>query len=468
MVLLLAVVLAIGAMTPSTQACDTWVALPDATRDGLTILAKNSGRVVFDSGPLMFYPRQEWPAGSEVNLGRIIIPQVEETYATLGSSPYWCWGYEEGVNEYGVAIGNQGVSTKVLADEIAAYAEGRGPKLGPTGMDLVRLGLERGKTAREALGVITKMVETYGQFGPGLPTLGLEGAYDNSYVIAGPDEAWVLDTAGTKWIAKRVSRGIASISNTLSIGVSSDAASSDIVEYAVAKGWWPKDSTEVFDFARAYTDEGGITRDRVQNAKTRAFRSSQLLREYLGQIDVRWMMRIARDRATSPGIDLDVTASSCVAVLPSTADDIPVFWWCPARPSNSCYVPFFVHGKGLPKIVSAAGTYGKRVTPPDEAEKDAFSPSSYWWLARDLCDRTNIKWDQRNALVRAQFDPLEKTFEAGLPEVIMKAVDLRKQGKTNEAATILGAYTQQCLDKVLQKMNQLREEFKRDPKTEDR
>lgn len=89
------------------NACDTWIALPDATENGFTIFGKNSDRPLFDCQPLMFYPRKTWPAGSELNLGRLTVPQVEETYATMGSSPYWCWGYEEGINEYSVVIGNE-------------------------------------------------------------------------------------------------------------------------------------------------------------------------------------------------------------------------------------------------------------------------------------------------------------------------------------------------------------------------
>jgi secernin len=446
----------------AVSACDTWVALPDATQDGTTIFAKNSDRAVFDSGPLMFYPRQKWAVGIQIDLGRLYIPQVVETYATLGSSPYWCWGYEEGINEYAVAIGNQGIWTKPLAENITAHAEGDGPQLGPTGMDLVRLGLERGKTAREAVEVITRLVETYGQFGSGTPTLGVEGAYDNSFIIADPTEAWVLETAGTRWVARRVPRGTTSISNTVSIGTDWDVASKDLVEYASDRGWWRADSTQIFDFARAYGDDRPEIRDRTSKAVTRAQRSAALLRSNAGLIDVKWMMRIARDRATTPSLDLDVTASSCVAVLPAVAEELPVFWWCPTRPSNSCYVPFFVHAGGLPAIASRAGTYGKQVVAPEEAKPDSFAADSYWWLARDLCDVTTADWDVRNPVVRAEFDQLERSFSAGIYEVMMRAGDLRAQGKAGEAARVLRDYTASCVDQVLQKIQTLRAQFSAD------
>jgi secernin len=446
-------------MPSIVYACDTWVALKDATKSGYTILAKNSDRPLFDCQPLMFYPRQKWPAGSEVNLGRITIPQVEETYATMGSGPYWCWGYEEGINEYGVAIGNEGVWTKVLAEDIKAYMKGNGPKLGPTGMDLLRLGLERGKTAREALEVITGLVEKYGQFGSGVPTQGVLGAYHNSYIIADAKEAWVLETAGTRWIAKRFSHGTTSISNKLSITTEWDLASPDIVDYAIEKGWWPEVKRDSFDFTKAYSDDSPARKEGDMRAHTRAMCSSNLLLEKEGQIDSRWMMRIARDRSTSPGIDLDQTASSCVAILPNTADELPVFWWCPAIPSMSCYVPFFIHGSKLPDTVSITGTYGKRVVPPSETEQDEFSPESYWWLFRNLCDKTNIKYEERSPIVRAAFDSLEKVFEARIPVTMEKVVKLRKVGKLDEAAKILNDYTAECLDKALKKCNELRERF---------
>lgn len=449
----------LGLGVPAGRACDTWVALPDATHDGSALWAKNSDRLVFDSGPLMFYPRQAWPAGALLDLERLSIPQAAETYATLGSSPYWSWGYEEGMNEFAVAIGNQGIYTKVLAQDIARHAEGRGPAGGLTGMDLVRLGLERGRSAREALGVIAEMVETYGQFGSGLPTMDIAGAYDNSFLIADPAEAWVLETAGTRWVARRVAHGTASISNTLSTGVDWDASSPGIAEYAAGQGWWPAESLAVLDFAEAYGDQSAANRERISGAATRARRSGELLRHNAGQIDLAWMMRIARDRATTPSLDLDVTASSCVAVLTDPQYEIPVFWWCPTRPSTGCYVPYFVHGAGLPAMVSAAGTYGKKVVPPDKAERDEFSPDSYWWLARDLADKINADWDARSPVARAEFDPLERAFAAGLSDVLVEASDLRLAGKADQAAEVLTEYTAKCFEEALAKTNDLRERF---------
>ena len=60
------------------------------------------------------------------------VPQVAETHAVIGSQPHWLWGLEHGVNTHRVAIGNETV-----------FARESLPAIGLTGMDLVRLGLER-------------------------------------------------------------------------------------------------------------------------------------------------------------------------------------------------------------------------------------------------------------------------------------------------------------------------------------
>jgi len=449
-----------------TRACDTWVALPDATESGMTILGKNSDRTLFDCQPLLLHPRRTWPAGSTIDLGRVTIPQVHETYATLGSSPYWCWGYEEGVNEFGVAIGNEGVFNRVLVENVMAAARDAGPQPGPTGMDLLRLGLERGKTAREALDVITGLLERYGQFGSGIPSQGLAGAYDNSFIIADPQEACVLETAGTRWVARRISQGTASISNVLSIDTEWDSASPDLVEFAVKKGWWPSEKAQSFDFQAAYLADSPADAARAERSRIRASCSASLLLQERGRITPRWMMRIARDRSTTPSIDLPVTASSCVAVLPKRDAQLPVLWWTPAVPSAGCYVPFFVHGARLPEAVSKAGTYGRRIEPPSQVSPDSFSPESYWWQFRDLSDLVAKSRRSRGSEVRRAFDELESAFAAALPDVLAKAATLRKAERMEEAAKVLDSFSANCALQAMNKAIQLRERFAAEPEAE--
>jgi secernin len=170
---------------------------------------------------------------SSLQLEYVSLPQTDVTFATLGASPYWCWGYEQGINEYHVAIGNEAIYTKTFRDAAQAYQTGRGPALGLLGMDLVRLALERSRSAAEAVEVIGSLVERYGQFGSGVPTKDhAAGGYDNAFLVADPHEAWVFEAFGQQWAARRHIQGCASISNQASIRTAWDAQSSQLVEYA--------------------------------------------------------------------------------------------------------------------------------------------------------------------------------------------------------------------------------------------
>jgi secernin len=154
-----------------------------------------------------------------LELAYLEIPEVDQTYDHIASSPYWCWGHEIGMNSEGVVIGNEALFTRDLAATAAAdrraVAEGtERPPLGLLGMELLRLGLERGGSAAEAVEVITGLLERYGQWGAG--TVGQDrasAAYDNAYAIADPHDAYVLETSGRDWAVRRVESGTAAISN---------------------------------------------------------------------------------------------------------------------------------------------------------------------------------------------------------------------------------------------------------------
>ncbi len=477
-------VVLIAPPVPISHSCDTMVALPDATVTGTTILGKNSDRPIYDSQPLILNARQAHAAGSTLKLEYIEIPQVAETYATIGSSPYWCWGYEEGMNEFGVTIGNEAIFTKTFKEKAEAFKAGKKQDLGLLGMDLLRLGLERGKTAREALQVITDLVSEYGQWGSGCPNMPHDvGGYDNSYIIADASEAWILETVGTRWIAKRVGRGVAAISNQPGIRHKWDLASEDIVDYAIQKGWWPEGKRTEFDFALAYLD---VTKP-LQLSQCRVARSHQLLRERKnGDVCPRWMMRILRDHyettflggpffnaalpdflticmhVSPAGFTWGNTASSVVAIVPKGEDKLHQFWWTPVTPCTGVYVPFFPNGTKLPDIVSTTGKRGKTVTAPPEAKPDEYSPDSYWWLFRELIDI--VKGDElggaynvRQPFVRAAFDRLEKKFAAETAGIEKQWAGLKKAGKDAEAAKLLDDFTAKCVNEVLITMKNLKE-----------
>ena len=177
--------------------------------DNYAIFAKNSDRSPNEPQVVEYY---EAKTHSEkmVKTTYIEVDQVEKTKAFVLSRPMWLWGGEMGVNECGVCIGNEAVFTK-----------GKYNKTGLTGMDMVRLALERSETAFEAVECIIGLLEKYGQGG----NCGFDHDfyYDNSFLIMDKSSIYILETSGKEWVYKKVKQG--AISNRLSIRMDGDVYS---------------------------------------------------------------------------------------------------------------------------------------------------------------------------------------------------------------------------------------------------
>ena len=193
--------------------CDT---IGRRISDERALFAKNSDRSPNEAQVIEFIGHK-MHKDTDLKCTYITIDQVEETYAMVLSRPAWLWGAEMGVNEYGVCIGNEAVFTK-----------GRYGADSLIGMDYVRLGLERGRTAIEAVNVIIGLLEKYGQGG----NCGYDKdfRYDNSYLIMDRYDVFVLETAGKEWAYKRFDH--ASISNRLTLGDDCDAYSGKRCDFA--------------------------------------------------------------------------------------------------------------------------------------------------------------------------------------------------------------------------------------------
>jgi secernin len=180
--------------------CDT-MAIVGA---GGVLFAKNSDRDPNEAQLLDWQPGRNHPAGARLRCTWIEIPQAEETCAVLLSRPYWMWGAEMGANEHGLTIGNEAVFTR----------EPLAPT-GLTGMDLVRLALERANTAADAVQTMIALLDEFGQ--GGMCSLERPGfTYHNSFIVADPRAAYVLETAGRFHAVEEI-KGARSISNGLTI-----------------------------------------------------------------------------------------------------------------------------------------------------------------------------------------------------------------------------------------------------------
>ncbi|MFN0122428.1 MAG: C69 family dipeptidase [Blastocatellia bacterium] len=259
--------------------CDTIIALPSATADGRIWFGKNSDREPGEAQAVEHMPRRDYATGARLQCTHIEIPQVARTHEIIISRPFWMWGAEMGTNEHGLTIGNEAVFTRL------PYA-----RTGLTGMDLLRLALERATTARAALELITGLIATHGQGGR-CGYRNLKFRYHNSFVIADGKEAWALETADRYWVARRV-YGVYTVSNVLAIGRDFDLIGPGTYEYARTMGWC--DMAHDFDFAQAYGDP--VYR-RTTAGELRRARTREMLTANQGKIGMAEVMAALRDHA---------------------------------------------------------------------------------------------------------------------------------------------------------------------------
>lgn len=380
--------------------CDTLVALPAATQDGSTILAKNSDREPNEAQLICRYPHHVYPSGATVQCTYISIPQARETHSVLLSRPFWMWGAEMGANEHGLVIGNEAIFAKVKV-----------PATGLTGMDLLRLALERAATARDAVDVITSLLAEHGQGGSGgyrQPFF-----YHNSFLIADRREGWVLETVDRQWAAQRV-RSVRSISNGITIGRDFDLASPGLVSYAVQQGWCA--GPDDFDFARCYSSD---LYTRFWQCQVRQPHTIAGLQMRAGQITPAAMMALLRSHGDDPAdqpfdpahssngsicmhyagnlVRTAQTTGSLVAHL--RPDGTATFWLTgTSAPCLSLFKPFYMDGEFPDLGPEPTGQY---------------DPASLWWQGERLHRATLEDYPTRARTFVASRDALEAGFIAG-------------------------------------------------------
>ncbi|WP_422481839.1 carcinine hydrolase/isopenicillin-N N-acyltransferase family protein [Pleomorphochaeta sp. DL1XJH-081] len=193
--------------------CDTLVTTDGDS--GYRIFGKNSDRHPHEPQMLQFVSGDEGlaePSHPEhrKEYDRIQYPRLQEAarkfsnpFKAIISRPAWIWGAEMGVNELGVAIGNE-----------AVFAKRKTEKNGMLGMDILRLALHNAKNADSAVKIIVELIQMYGQGGNG----SYEGTlrYHNSFLITDNEKAFVLESAARQWTVKEVPT-VYAISNSYSV-----------------------------------------------------------------------------------------------------------------------------------------------------------------------------------------------------------------------------------------------------------
>jgi dipeptidase len=395
-------------------ACDSLVALGNSTHDGNVLFAKNSDRPAFECQPLVQLPARRGGAGKPLRCTYIEIPDVSETARVIGSQPFWCWGFEHGLNEHAVAIGNHTVFTK---DELSG--------LGLIGMDLVRLGLERGTSAQQALEEMTRLIEIHGQGGSGYHDK--DWPYHNSFLVADRSCAYLLETSGTRWAVREV-EDVASASNHLTIGDNWTALSEGVIEHAVERGWWESEGHERFDFARAYRDTSMVP-EVISSGRHR--RTCRLLEETRGDVSVESLKRSLRDHyeLSAPGAGrtpmdpeyfsvcmhaepVGTTTASMIARLPREPRESPLYFASLGSPCVGAFIPLFVNAD-IPAVLARGSA-----DPSDD---------SPWWQLKQLLLQVEKDWGNHGAIVRAAMDRFENDAARAATEVAGAAAEAQAQ-----------------------------------------
>ncbi|WP_227625406.1 dipeptidase [Geofilum rubicundum] len=232
----------------SSMACTNVLVTRGASADGSTFItyAADSHDLY---GELYYWPGQEFPEGTMLNIkewdtGKNLgqIPQIDRTHTVIGN-----------MNEHQVTIAETTFGGRPeLRDSTGIMDYG----------SLIYVALQRSKTAREAIKVMTQLVEDHGYYSSG-----------ESFSIADPNEVWIMEmigkgpnNKGAVWVAVKVPDGYVSAHanqariTTFDLNDKENVLySNDVVSFARESGFFDGKNKD-FSFADTYAplDFGAI------------------------------------------------------------------------------------------------------------------------------------------------------------------------------------------------------------------
>ena len=227
--------------------CTNFLITKGATTDGSTMITYVADSHVL-YGELYFRPAGTYMKGDSMDVyewdtGKLLtkIPQAGHTYQVVGN-----------MNEHQVALGETTFTGRIeLQDTLGKIDYG----------SLMYIALQRAKTAREAIKVMTDLAEEYGYYSEG-----------ESFSISDPNEVWIMEmigkgpgNKGAVWVARRIPDGyICGHANQSRITTfpkndpENCLYAPDVISFAREKGYFEGKDKD-FSFADAYAplDFGG-------------------------------------------------------------------------------------------------------------------------------------------------------------------------------------------------------------------
>jgi dipeptidase len=453
------------------QACTSILVTKSASVDGSTMISYSCDGE--------FHPRLRMYAAADHEPGSMIevrdwhgvkgkVPQVAHTYKVVGL-----------MNEYQLAIGETtfgGRRELENPDAVFHY------------YPLMIFALQRARTAREAIAVMTSLVEQYGYASEG-----------ESISIADKEEVWLLEIVGTGkggkggvWVAVRIPDGMvcahANMSRIREFPLDDPdnvLYSKNVISFAIEKGYYNPGSGQAFSFSQAYNppteEQVRYSARRVWSIFRRAAPSlnfSPAYSSYLKgsspyplyikpdrKLSVRDVIALHRDHYEGTPFDMtkDVTAGPFAApdrwrpmkwevegkkyvwerpistqqagfvhVTQSRAqvpDSIGgVYWYGLDNPYTNFFVPFYTSITQLPESYTT-GTL------------QHFSRDSAWWAFNFVANWANLRWSEMIKDIRkVQVEIEDLTFQLQ-PAIEATALELARKNPD-----LLGAYlTNYCV-----------------------
>jgi dipeptidase len=368
---------------------------------------------------------------------------------------------------------------------------------------LMQLALQRARTAREAIKVMADLVDQYGYASTG-----------ESFSIADPNEAWILEMIGPGdggkgaiWVAVKVPDGMISAhANKSRIGTFPLADpqnciySSNVIEFAVQKGYYNPKTDGPFRFCDVYCPATAqtlrYTETRVWSIFRRAAPSLELPLDYSRgkagarpyplwikpdrKLSVQDVMALMRDHYEGTPIDMTqgVDAGpygSPLRARPMTFKlDGETYSWERPISTQQTGCSFVAHLRSfMPDEVGGVLWYGVDDTytscylplyagitavPPSYARGSLqrFSWDSAWWVFNLVANYAQLKFSYMvKDIVKVQQE-LEGNFFALQPAVEKTAMDMLK-GDPERARRFLTDYSVSAGEQVFRRWRELAE-----------
>jgi len=437
----LAIVLLLTFQVSQVNACFAVVVGREASADGSVLVGHNEENYGQQVLNFRCVGRQEYKRGSVVRLRRGgQFTQVRQTWAFLWSEIPGAEFSDGYLNEWGVAVVSDACRTR--EDEYETLVAAGEIRDGGIGYMLRRLVAQRARSAREGVQLAGALVERFGYVHSG-----------RTYVIADPEEAWLLSVVrGRRWVARRVPDDSVAVLPNVHIIAEVDLAdadnvlaSRDLIDYAVQRGWFDPEAGEPFSFSKSYRAEGQEAVD------PRRWWGQQLVLGRRGdrppegplpfavkparKMTVASVAAILRDRSGPVALHKPGTQESAVfqlrASLPGAIGC--VYWRTTARPSISVYTPWYLGITETPDSYYRPAALDTQLTldhhfQPPEGTYDP-DPRLAWWQFQALQDAVDEDYQRRAPVVQEAWSAFEQRTFRNQPSVEEKALRLWETDK---------------------------------------